>query len=380
MATDDNPPTSERAHTDESLRLEREGADVAMGDEPTVVEDAADAVLEKARLRADAVLAEARGKADRRTTDPVRGAASPKVVERERVQEDKTLGTERADADQALRAERAERATEVLVERDETDKDLSRERARSDHAVATRDEFLGLVSHDLRNMLGSVIGFAALIAKEESADNRRERVLAYAQRIQRSGARMNRLIGDLMDVASIEAGKLVVAREVGDPVPAVVEAVDAFQAQASAGGVSLEAEIVQPVPRIPLDSARIFQVLINLLSNAVKFTPRGGRILVRVERVGSDLCFTVRDTGVGIPADRLNYVFERFVQVSDDRRGMGLGLYISKCIVEGHGGRIRVESTLGVGSAFLFTLPLQAAATPFASCLAQRRIASRDAE
>jgi signal transduction histidine kinase len=111
----------------------------------------------------------------------------------------------------------------------------------------------------------------------------------------------------------------------------------------------------------PLDSARIFQVLINLLSNAVKFTPRGGKIVVRVERVGPDLCFAVRDTGEGIPADRLESVFERFVQVRDDRRGMGLGLYISKCIVEGHGGRIGVESTLGHGSSFLFTLPLQSA-------------------
>jgi signal transduction histidine kinase len=361
IPADDTPPTPERELTDESLRIEREKADSAMVGEPPVVEETADAVLEKARTRADAVLAEARRKSDRRATDPMPCVASPKVVEGERVQADKVLRKERADADEDLRTERAERAAEMVVERDETDKDLSRERARSDHAVATRDEFLGLVSHDLKNMLGSVIGFAALIAKEESAGSHREHVLAYAQRIQRSGARMNRLIGDLMDVASIEAGRLVVAREVGDPVPAVVEAVDAFQAQASASGITLGAEIVQPVPRVPLDSARIFQVLINLLSNAVKFTPRGGRIVVRVERIGPDVCFAVRDTGVGIPADRLESVFERFVQVRDDRRGMGLGLYISKCIVEGHGGRIRAESTLGGGSTFIFTLPLQAA-------------------
>jgi signal transduction histidine kinase len=357
---DATPPSPEREHTDESLRVEREKADAAIGAEPTLVDDTADAVLETARRRADAVLAEARRKSDRRTTD-ASGATSPRVVERERVQEDKTLRRERADADEDVRAERAERAAEMVIERDETDKDLSRERARSDHAVATRDEFLGLVSHDLRNMLGSMVGFAALIAKEESVDNRREHVLGYARRIERAGARMNRLIGDLMDVASIEAGRLVVARELGEPSAVVTEAVEAFQAQASASGVSLVAEIVQPVRRVLLDSARIFQVLINLLSNAVKFTPRGGKIVVHLERVGPDLCFAVRDTGVGIPADRLESVFERFVQVRDDRRGMGLGLYISKCIVEGHGGRIWVESTPGHGSSFLFTLPLQSA-------------------
>ncbi len=357
--TQDTPPSPERKSTDESLRIEREKADAVIGEEPTGVDETADAVLEKARRRADAVLAEARKRSDRRAAAP--GAASPKVVERERVQEDNILRKERADADEDLRTERSERAAALVLERDETDKDLSHERALSDHAVATRDEFLGLVSHDLRNMLGSVMGFAALIAKEGSVDDRREHVLTYAQRIQRSGARMNRLIGDLVDVASIEAGRLAVAREVGDPLPAVMEAVEAFQAQASANGVTLAVDIVQPVPRVPLDAARIFQVLINLLSNAVKFTPRGGRIVVHIECVGTDLCFAVRDTGAGIPADRLESVFERFVQVRDDRRGMGLGLYISKCIVEGHGGQIRAESVPGHGSTFLFTLPLHAA-------------------
>jgi|HubBroStandDraft_1064217.scaffolds.fasta_scaffold92994_1 signal transduction histidine kinase len=355
----DKPPSPERESTDESLRIEREKADTAMGEEPTADDDTADAVLEKARRRADAVLGEARRKSDGRAAAP--GAASPRVVERERVQEDNVLRKERADADEHLRTERSERAAEIAAERDETDKDLSHERARSDRAVATRDEFLGLVSHDLRNMLGSVMGFAALIAKEGGVDDRRKHVLAYAQRIQRSGARMNRLIGDLLDVASIEAGRLAVTREVGDPVSAVMEAVDAFQAQASASGVALAAEILQPVPRVPLDAARIFQVLINLIGNAVKFTPRGGKIVVHVECVGADLCFAVHDTGAGIPADRLESVFERFAQVDNDRRGMGLGLYISKCIVEGHGGQIRAESVSGQGSTFLFTLPLHAA-------------------
>jgi signal transduction histidine kinase len=169
---------------------------------------------------------------------------------------------------------------------------------------------------------------------------------------------MNRLIGDLLDVASIEAGVLAVHREVEDATQVVMEAVETFQAQASASKVSLAAEIVSSSPA-SFDYARILQVLINLLSNAIKFTPANGRVVVRLERAGDELRFAVSDTGVGIPAYQLEAIFERFVQVTkNDRRGVGLGLYISKCIVRGHGGRIWAESRIGEGSTFCFTLPI----------------------
>jgi signal transduction histidine kinase len=104
-------------------------------------------------------------------------------------------------------------------------------------------------------------------------------------------------------------------------------------------------------------------VLVNLLGNALKFTPAGGSVTVRSERVGDELLLSVADTGLGIPSDKLESVFERFLQVGrDDRRGVGLGLFISKCIVEGHGGRIWVESAVGRGSTFTFTLPIDAIA------------------
>src|SRR4029078_1647627 len=109
--------------------------------------------------------------------------------------------------------ERAEHVALLSRERQETDSDLSNERARSDDALETRDEFLGIVSHDLRNLLNTVMGSAAVIAKEISGENRAEQILMHAQRIQRSGGRMNRLIGDLVDVASIEAGILAATRE-----------------------------------------------------------------------------------------------------------------------------------------------------------------------
>ncbi len=174
---------------------------------------------------------------------------------------------------------------------------------------------------------------------------------------------MNRLIGDLVDVASIEAGTLAVTCEVGDPAHVVEEAIDAFQAKALEHKLSLVAEIVPPPSLVAFDPARLLQVLTNLLSNAIKFTPGGGSILVRVERIGANLHFAVSDTGVGIPGDKLEAVFERFLQVTrNDRRGVGLGLYISKCIIAGHGGRIWAEHRAGGGSTVCFTLPIHVAA------------------
>jgi signal transduction histidine kinase len=358
------PPASEREQTDESLRVERQNADHAVDDEGASVDDIADAVINKARARADAVLAAARAKMDRTSALAAPAVPAPRLLQQERIREDQILRSERANADDILREERAEHVALLSHERQETDKDLSNERARSDIALATRDEFMGIVSHDLRNMLNSMVGFAALIAERLPPENHDARILTYAQRIQRSGTRMDRLIGDLVDVASIEAGMLAVTREVGDPIPVAVEAVEAFQAQASASGIALETEIVPAASRAAFDPARILQVLTNLLSNAIKFTPRHGRVVVGVERIGDDIRFAVTDTGVGIPADHLEDVFERFHQVTrNDRRGMGLGLYISKCIMQGHGGRIWAESRVGgSGTTVYFTLPVHVGA------------------
>lgn len=342
---------AERAQTDESLRVEREKVDDALNEQLTAIDETADAVIELARKRADEVLAAARARTDRQSASSAAGA----IIDRERGREDAAVQRERARADETLRQERAEHVELLSIERDETDKDLLSERVRADDAVATRDDFLGIVSHDLRNMLGSVIGFAALIETGISGDQ----VVEHARRIQRSAARMNRLIGDLVDVASIEAGTLAVTPERGDPAHVVTEAIETFEAKAAVERVSLVAEIVPPASVAAFDPARILQVLTNLLSNAIKFTPAGGTVVVRVERIGDDIRFAVSDTGIGIPADKLEAVFGRFVQVTRyDRRGVGLGLYISKCIVQGHGGRIWAENRTGGGSTLCFTLPI----------------------
>jgi signal transduction histidine kinase len=357
MAAGTSTSIPDREQTDASLRLERERADEALAEELAGIDETADEIIGRARRRADEVLATARVKMDAPT--PAAGPAAS--LARERTLEDRALREERAEADETLRDERAEHVGLLRVERAETDRDLSSERARSDVAVAMRDEFLGIVSHDLRDLLNTIVLRATLIARGALEAGPTEQVREHAHGIQRAGGRMNRLIGDLVDVASIEAGALVVTLELCDPVEVVTEAASTFEAQASASGVALGVQIASPLGRAALDPARILQVLGNLLGNALKFTPAAGEVVLRLERIGGDIQFTVSDTGAGIPADMLESVFERFVQAgSHDRRGVGLGLYISKCIVQGHGGRIWAESTPGRGSTFRFTLPASA--------------------
>src|SRR3982751_3820783 len=232
-------PRSEREQTDESLRLERYRADRVLDDEVSVADETADAVVSRARARADAVLAAARTKTD----DAAANHQPSDAMKTSRALEDHILQRERVTADDVLRDERAEHVSLLSHEREATDHDLSQERARADKALTMRDEFMGIVSHDLLNLLNAMVGVSWLIEKEATQENHVERVVAHARRVQRSGARMRRLVGDLVDVASIEAGVLAVTRAIGHPADVVSEAVETFQAQASGSGISLTAEI-----------------------------------------------------------------------------------------------------------------------------------------
>lgn len=362
MQPKDDPPElrpgADRVQTDESLRIERELADDALGEDLVAIEDTADAVVGLARARADSVLAAARAQSDRQSSPKDRGL--PGELRRERAREDDVIEQARDDADETLRFERAEQLQTLAAERAETNRDLSSERARADLTLTRRDEFLGVVSHELRNMLNTVTGFANQIENEVPAGPGGERIRAHARRIQRSGARMNHLIGDLIDVACIDAGVLAVHREPCDPLRVLGEAVENFQALAAARGITLVTQTPSSLGTAELDPARILQVLANLLANAIKFTPAHGTVTVRAERSPGELRFAVSDSGVGIPADRLEAVFERYVQVAPaDRRGLGLGLFIAKCIVLGHGGTIRAESEPGQGTSVRFVLPVE---------------------
>lgn len=355
-----NEASAEREQTNESLRREREKTDHALAERQAAEEDS-DQVVHRARESADAVLTEARAKADERLeASPSTGPDA--TLAEERVQEDEALQDERASADEVLRREREENARVLSrllpLEREKTDRFLLTERARSDVALANRDNFLGLVSHDLRNLLGGIVMSAELLSAKAPENEDGAQTRLATTRIQRYAARMNRLIGDLIDVASIDAGKLAITPVPGDATALIAEAVDTFQAAASAKDISLQTEIVEGPLLAEFDHDRMLQVLANVIANAIKFTSQGGSIRIRGERAGDELRFCISDTGSGIPGNLLEAIFERFWQVGkEDRRGVGLGLYISRCIVEAHGGKIWAESTLGKGSRICFTLP-----------------------
>ncbi|MDB5215296.1 MAG: hypothetical protein JWO86_3223 [Myxococcaceae bacterium] len=357
-------PRPERTQTDESLAVERAETDHALLEKAAVIEQRADEVIELAREEADEVLSAARAKADERLSRPADHTQVRAVVDEQRAVADQVVQNERAIADERVRRERAAtRARLFPLERDKTDLYLLTERARSDDALANRDDFLGMVSHDLRDLLNGVVMSAALIAANAPDDEHGHKALLGAQRIERSAARMARLIGDLVDIASIDAGKLAVIPVAVDASAIVLEALETWGPPALAKGIVVETTPGGAVSGM-LDSQRILQVLGNLITNAVKFSKSGARIDVGVENVGAESRFFVRDTGVGIPKDKLEAIFERFWQIGkNDNRGLGLGLYISKCLVEAHGGTIWAESELGAGSTFYFTTPTAPTAT-----------------
>jgi signal transduction histidine kinase len=368
LPTSSTQESPERELTDVSLREERERADREMTANRVATDKHADAVVEHARENADAVLVAAREKADS-TADATAPHDIQTAIAEDREVEDSTLRDERAAADKTVRRERDARArmlTRLLpLERDATDQYLLTERAHSDDALATRDDFLGMVSHDLRDLLNGIVVSSQFLAQKLENHSDREQLLLETTRIERYGARMNRLIGDLVDVASIDAGKLAMQTVQGDVASLVVEAVDALQIMASARGVSLTVRDGQEPCPAEFDHDRMLQVLANLIANSIKFTPKGGSIRVHCERIGELLEFCVDDTGEGIPTAMLEAVFERFSQVGkNDRRGLGLGLYISRCIVEAHGGNIRADSSPGHGTRMYFTLPVSAEHSP----------------
>jgi signal transduction histidine kinase len=176
--------------------------------------------------------------------------------------------------------------------------------------------------------------------------------------IERAAKRMNRLIQDLLDVALMEAGQLTIERAQLSAAGLVVEAMDMQRPLASSSSLELRVEVDPDVPDVSGDRDRLLQVFENLIGNAIKFTKTGGRITAGTASRDGEVVFWIADTGCGIASENLPRVFDRFWQATrTGHKGAGLGLAISKGIVEAHGGRIWVESTAGSGSTFFFTIP-----------------------
>jgi signal transduction histidine kinase len=240
---------------------------------------------------------------------------------------------------------------------------LRQANARLSELDRMKDAFLSMITHELRTPLTVISGIAETLEAEvygQLTEEQTERV----RQISEQAARQRRMVNDLLDLSKMEAGMMRLRREMLDP-RAMVEAVLAQLAPvAGQADVELYNSVKRDLPEINCDGERIEQVLENLISNALKFTSRGGSITISAEAQPSELIFCVADTGCGIAVEERVRIFDKFVQVHprrDDRvKGTGLGLAIVKHIVELHGGRVAVESEVGMGSRFSFSLPREA--------------------
>jgi signal transduction histidine kinase len=234
---------------------------------------------------------------------------------------------------------------------------------RAQRAILARQDLLATVSHDLKNPLSAILMATTLLKNASPTEGAAARK-KLVDMIERSVHRMNRLLGDLLDIASIEAGHLAVKTQRHPVALLISEAVELHRVAAAQKELRLEGVFPVEELEVDCDRDRVLQVFGNLIGNAIKFT-RKGSIRVGAELRGEETLFSVADSGPGIEPDDLSHVFDRFWQARKTAGlGTGLGLTIAKGLVEVHGGRIWAESTLGQGATFFFTIPHAAGARP----------------
>lgn len=226
-----------------------------------------------------------------------------------------------------------------------------------------KDNFLATITHDLRNPLGCIIGYADLLCMGLQGELT-PRQKTSLETIVKSGNFLAELINNILDITKMQAGRMEFEKKDIDAGKLLKEAQDLMEIKAKEYNVNLELQIADDLTVIRGDRQALYRVVTNLISNALKFTPEGGRVSVTAYKdSGGNPSISVKDTGIGIPKDKIGALFSKFTQIKHDGdlprkvKGTGLGLAISKEIVEGHGGRIWATSEPGKGAAFIFTLP-----------------------
>ena len=280
-------------------------------------------------------------------TDRINRTLEREVAQRSRAEAALSVANERLSTNHAQ------------LERWAADLEIAHTRLRELDELKTK--FLSEVSHELRSPVAAIVSAAKIITKHHAS--KPEVVNRFGKTIISEGERMTRLINDFLDLTKIESGCTEWNEKEVDPEALVQDVIVGADALAMEAGVRLIPAVMTAPPKILVDPDRLFQVLTNLVNNAIKHTPEGGTVTMRVIRRARDVQFSVDDTGPGIPPDQLALVFDRFRQVREDRNdgkkrvGTGLGLCISREIVQHYGGRIWVESELGHGSSFRLTIP-----------------------
>jgi signal transduction histidine kinase len=221
-----------------------------------------------------------------------------------------------------------------------------------------KSEFLSNVSHELRTPLQSISGFTKLIMNGEVPD--KETQQEFLQIIDQETLHLGNLINSLLDMSRLESGRFQIHRSPVELHKTITESLKLFQSLARQKNIILSEEISPEIPEMAVDNERMRQVIVNLVSNAIKFSDPGGSVKITAAPRDQEFFFQVTDHGTGIREENMKHLFERFYREEGEtvRGGTGLGLYISRQIIEAHGGRIWAESKFGKGSTFSFALPL----------------------
>jgi signal transduction histidine kinase len=381
----------ERKNTDNSLDVEREKTNHSLENAKAEVELQTDENVQEERSNTDMATSAARTKADstrnqrRLSGEKDSPQKSDEQMNQERLRIDAAVELERAQVDIAIVQEREiKNSIETKLfdqERKQTDLNLAVERTRTDSVVqtttlklstevaehsrtkaslTTRDEFLAIVSHDLRNPIGAISSCMEILLQESAERKIDADTKSWLELAKRSADSSLRLISDILDMERIAEGKLEMAAASYDIGKIIRETMQTFVHQAASKNIVLRSSPETVAGEIICDHDRIVQVLSNLIGNALKFTPENGEIVLKVEWTPENVTIAVCDNGPGIPNDKKEQIFERFAQLgSKDRTGLGLGLHISKMLVEAHDGKLWVESKVGEGSAFYVQLPLR---------------------
>ena len=386
MTVNDDESGVRRAETDKSLRDERTKTDAHLERRHQEVERQTTEAIEEDRRIADENRARDRAAHDRHVTEGQertrQGEESVVMAERERA--DQATDKERALQDASLRRERREKqlVVEALlsIERQRTDSNLSHERTGIDLAyqdalrnlaeeqarhMNTRQELSdrelsqGMISHDLKNQSVAIaIGAQVLRRQLLRATLERADLIRQVTTIEDSAAFMGRMIDSILDVERFAHGKVTLNLTLEDLCVLLQDTVKLFSPVATQKSCSLVTDLCPEPLWVNMDRDRLLQAVSNLVGNAIKFTPPGGTISLAAQQDEMRVTVSVIDTGPGIAEQDRVKLFRKFTQLDKSHGGLGLGLYIAKSIVEAHGGAIGLDSTVGQGSSFRFTLPL----------------------